>query len=435
MSLVMVLAMGATASATVGTSLDENGEAGAFSTDGSPESKSKILVLEKELTAYNPDGSTVNAPEITFNYAIAGATLPATDTTVTDNKNVTAPVKTGVGAPTITASISWANTETLTTSATGTANKKSIEVDFTGVDFGATGIYRYVISETVTDPEISGVTPGSSRTRYVDVYVRASEAFSTASDAGKWDIYGYTCFINNEAVITEANKAATPVKTTGFVAHDDGTTVTPADSYYTFNLTVSKTVTGDAYGAANNQFPFTVLFTNDTATKNFDIIGAATGTVTWTEPAAGTIAGASGVVSMKSGSSVTYTGIPCGTSVEVYETNTATGVTYKVQSTLTKGATAGTPVVDDAVSAGTAPTTAAAQGATKTVYQSTKVEVDTEKDKTSDSYTIAVENIFLTISPTGIVLRYAPYALVLIGGMLLLFLGWKFLRREQNEEA
>ena len=84
------------------TTLNDSGEAGAFTTPDKPNTQGKKLMLQKEFVVYNVDGSDVYAPTITYDYSIAAATV-ATGTTVTDSGNkhesgepVTAPVKEGV---------------------------------------------------------------------------------------------------------------------------------------------------------------------------------------------------------------------------------------------------------------------------------------------------------------------------------------------------
>ena len=440
--LVLVFAFAMSASAFASTPGLTDGEQGTFTLpDEGPTSQSKTLVLTKELKAYNPDEVTIKAPIIAYTYTVAEVTISADGATVTDKNNVTAPVKSGIlpnGG--ISATAGWTADDTISAAPGGASNTKEISLSFENVVFTGPGIYRYSVTEALADGTYAaaGVTAtDGSLTRFIDVYVRQSpNNYTDGSTAAQWDIYGYTCFYVNSDEITEDNKDTSPVKTNGFVSGTtDGSTALSADSYYTYNLTVSKTVTGDAYAEANTAFPFTILFTNSAITKTVDIDCAIEGTVTgWTDPAAAALSAGTtnGITNIKSGSSIKFIGIPCGTSFEVYETNTVTGVTYKVTSTLTP-ATAD-PVPDDAVVAGSAPTSAVTQGQ-KQAYQSTAVTVTPEADKAGENYAVDVVNEFVTISPTGVIVRYAPYALVLIGGIFLLLLGWKFLRRNEEEKA
>ena len=463
-SFMMLMAMGATVMAD--TTLEDNGEQGAFTSPDTPVSQDKTLVLNKELKAYNVDAETVKAPTIQYKYTIKAATVP-TGATVTDKEGnpthedgvqITVPVKAGVGQPTIANSgiVAWSNSDELSTNTNGLANYKDISIDFSNVVFQGAGVYRYEIDEELVDGytyPTSGVTETSDKTnghtRYIDVYVRPSTAetasstlipYVNGSDAKEWDIYGFTCFYNNSDEITEDNKTTSPVKTTGFVAGTDGTTTVDPDRYYTFNLTLKKIVENDGYGAANIAFPFTVIFTNSTIDKSIDVIGSViSNTVTeWTDPDPSAMTDGTnndlikGVVKIKNGGEIKYIGIPNGTSVEVYETNVATGVTYKVTSKLYTTASSSTTTTDESVVSGTAPNSAVAQAATKADKESTKVTFTTTADADNDNtYKVEITNKLLIISPTGVIVRYAPYALLLGAGAMLFILSRRWKKKEE----
>ncbi len=444
LAVTTVLAMSTTAFAA--TTLDTNGEQGAFATPDTPVSQSKTLVIEKELKVYNVNETTINAPDVMYTYTLQPATVPA-NASVTDNANkhagntaVTVPVKAGINHPTAwsTLSVSWSPSETVTAAPDGASNKKDLSLDFSGIVFTGAGIYRYELQESGSsgyDLVSSGITGTTgTRTRFIDVYVRpATTGYTDGSTAAEWDIYGFTCFYNNVETITDANKTTVPVKTTGFVTGtSDGTTTVEPDRYFTYNVMVSKTVVNDGYGAATVEFPFTVLFTNSAVTKQVDISSTVTGAADgFTDPAKAALSAetTNGILKLKSGASVKYIGIPCGTSVEAYETNVATGVTYKVDTAVD----AATPVTDNAVSWGTAPSAAVAQ-TTKAAYESTKATITPTVDtKDTVNHTIAVTNTLLTISPTGVVLRIAPYALILAAGIVLFLVARR--RKEDKEEV
>ena len=455
MALVMIFAM--TSVAMADTTLDANGEQGAFTDPDTPISQTaKTVVLSKCLVGYNATSTKVMAPDIKYAYRIDPATV--SELTVTDAANkhrpqhmVTAPVKAGVGAPSITANVAWTPAEELNTDTQangGAANKKDISIDFSNVVFSGAGVYRYKVTESLADGytyATSGVTKDANETqiRYVDVYVRPkSNGFTDGTTAAEWDIYGFTCFANNES-ITDGNKATVAVKTTGFVGLGNGTRADiEPDSYYTYDLLITKTVANDAYGAQHSDFPFTVIFTNTAITTQVDIIGSAndnskaTGFVNPDKQAFATVAGITdkaiaGIVTLKDGGTVTFVGIPSGTNAEVYETNDESGVTYTVSTTINNG----TAVVDSGVISGTTPDAPVAQSTTKAAYESTKATATTTANEYVDAaYDIQVTNTLETISPTGVILRYAPYMLILVGGALLLIFGWKLLRRMRKEE-
>lgn len=456
LAVVMVLAMSSTAFAATnlgdGSGTDGLGEKGVFTTKDTPTSiTDKTLRLEKEIKVYNLDEATIKAPTISYTYSIAPATV-ASGTTVTDSDKsgtihdtgvtVTVPVKAGVGTPVIASSgvVAWAATEDVIAGTDGVKNVKDISIDFSSVVFTGPGVYRYEITEALTTGyayNTSGVTEttapaAGAHTRFVDVYVRpAVSGYTNGSTAAEWDIYGFTCFYNN-ATITEADKGTAAVKTTGFVdGTTDGSTTFLADQYYTYNLTISKTVVNDGYGAATVSFPFTVLFTNSNVSAGTIVTNGATAPTGTDFPHNTSVdlttGNLKGVATLKSGQRIKYVGIPNGTSVEVFETNVATGVTYKVDTNKD-----GTTTTDNAVISGTAPTSAAHQ-ATKADYESTASNLTTTAGSDDDiAHSIAITNTLLLISPTGVTLRVAPYALMLCAGIALVLITR---RRENTEEA
>lgn len=425
------------------------GEVGGYAQADSPTVQNKTLILKKELTAYNLDETQIQAPTISYTYTIAPVepSFNVTDEASDHATGIgarTVPTKAGITAGvtltgTAVNTIAWTNTDTLTASATGTANYKDLKIDFSNVVFTGPGIYRYIITETAPNYAASGVTATTgTHTRYLDVYVKASNTFTNGSAASDWDIYGYVCMYDSEDVDPDGDTTTTgAMKTNGFVAGTNDDTEIKADSYYTFNVTVSKTVQNDNYAKATHAFPFTVIFTNADVTQSVDISSKTTGTTPdgFIDPAPAALSAGNtkGVVSIKDGASVKYIGIPNGTSVEVYETNDMTGVIYQVTTTLTPTGTA--PTTDNSVSWDDAPTVAVAQAAEKEAFQSTKATITTTPDVDDDNaYAVAVTNRLLTISPTGVSLRVAPYALMLCAGLLLVFFSRRRKAKAESED-
>lgn len=453
LALVMALAMSTTAFATSEPANLTNGEIGGFTSSDSPISQEKTIKIAKELTVYNKDETSINAPTVSYSYTVtagaAGVSITDATTDHTSGTAITVQTKAGVltglkvnNTSGATGTISWASTETVTAADGGAANLKYLNIGFSDVVFGAAGVYRYVITETPPAYAASGVTETTNTTnphvRYLDVYVRpATSGFTDGTHATDWDIYGYVCMLESEAITPDGDTTSTgAVKTNGFVAGTNDGTAYLADSYYTFNVTVSKTVSNDGYAAANHLFPFTVIFTNSAVTQDVDIIGPAASTdlTGWTNPASSALSAGNtkGIVNIKHDASVKYIGIPNGTSVEVYETNDVTGVTYLV-TTVTDGVTPGT--VDPAVTPGTTPTAAVAQASPKEAYQSTKATITTTADADDDTaHTVAVNNNLQVISPTGVVLRVAPYLLMLAAGIALLVIFLVKRKKHTDEE-
>lgn len=406
LALVLVLSLSAPAFAD-DTTLT-NGVAGT----NAGTALSKSVQIEKELVVYNQDEVTVAAPQITYTYTL---TQGSADMLITDSDNVKALTKAGP-LPSVTTATVVYNNEDINAAAAGESNKKTFSFDFSSVNFEAAGVYRYVITET-TDVEkaAAGITEGSiSNVRYLDVYVRDAKD----NESGR-QIYGYVLFsennpINGMADATE-NTVTNAVKTTGFVASNgpDGTTQLTADQYYTFNVTVSKTLVGDA-AKNNNQFPFTVVLTAGGITQNVLLKKAVTGTATQADLTAGTLSQTLEPTIAHNGS-VKYIGIPCGTTVQVSETNNVVGTTY-----------ASVYSVDNAASAGE-----------KNIYTN-EVSETAALNTTGDAadtvaHTVAFTNTLVLISPTGVVLRIAPYALMLSAGIVLFVLSRK--RKAAEEEA
>jgi len=439
---VLALGMSISAFAAAGDPAElTNGEVGGttFPKDD-PDTQSKKVILKKEITAYNYDESKVNAPTITYNYAItAGPAGTSITDEASDHKDgigaVTVATKAGVGNPTITESVSWTTGETLNASTDGTANEKDIIIDFSSVVFDGTGngagVYRYKITET---PAVganyakTGVTEGNTNhVRFLDVYVRASSTYTNGTLASDWDIYGYVCVDDS----TTGNTAITKdtAKTNGFVDADASETASTADKYYTYNLTISKTVENDAYAAATHKFPFTVIFTNSDIDQNILLKTTETGNVTDFEHVAGAPTW-SGHADLLSGGSIKYIGIPMGTDTEVYETNNMTGATYTVTTTRTNATT--DTATESAITDGSTITTTT-QADPKPAYQSTKTVINTTKDADDDLvHSVAITNTLVLISPTGVALRFAPYAVILAAGLALLFVSRR--RRADDEE-
>ena len=423
------------------------GKTGGFAEPDTPVSQNKAIKIAKELTAYNVDETTIKAPTISYTYTIAAGSA---DISITDaagdhqsgeavNRQTIAGETTGLkvnGTAGTSGVIAWTTEDNLTADKAGAANYKYLTIDFSGVVFGAPGIYRYEITEALTDGysySSSGVTQTTDathgHTRYLDVYVKPADGYTDGTTAADWDIYGYVCTCEEEEITAAGDTATTGAcKTNGFVAATNDSTEIKADSYYTFNVTVSKTLTGDNY-SGSHPFPVHVDFTNAEVTKNVLLMAETSGTVTDYAHTAAAASSLDGLAKIAHGGSIKYIGIPCGTTVDVYETNDVAGTTYT--ATLTVDGTAGTT---KSISSTATPTAFAAYA--EQVYNSNKGTVTTTADtvdNTDGHHTIAIANVLQLISPTGVVLRYAPYLLMLAAGAVL-FVIFAVRRRKHTED-
>ena len=419
---ILMLAVAGLAFADGETTLNEKGIVG----DDSGTALNKSLIIYKELTGFNPTGSDVHAPNITWNYSIAPieANDPGAGKTITDKDEVVAVVKAGIGEPSITPSVAWTSAETIKTAAGGNhSNQKPIIIGFSDINFTAAGVYRYLVTEALAPGfayNTSGVTDGTiTNTRYLDVYVRDARDGETGCQ-----IYGYVLFQTvpeaHTANDTSDSDVTAAVKTTGFVADTgaDGTNKVTADSYYTYNVTISKTLVGDS-AMNSNKFPFTVTFANGTIMKNIDITGTADGTATAGDPANGPI-NVTVNPGIAHGGTAVYTGIPVGTTVTVYETNNVTGTTYKSSVAITTAETSDTVPADKII-------------APQIVSNSAAVASTAPNTAAAGDKTIAFTNTLELISPTGVIVRIAPYVLMMAAGIALLAI-FLVKRRKHHEE-
>ena len=433
LALTLALSVSTWAMATSAADMSgESGKIGEFQSADTPDSaKADAVIIYKTIKAYNQTSTKVNAPTITYEYTIAPGTAGATvkdsdDTSIHANGNaVEVQVKAGPTGAKISGSpdgntytegeLALTPTVELDASAAGADNKYPLKVDLSGVTWSGAGVYRYVITESTTESakNLAGIAEGddtADNIRYLDVYVK------DGTTAGTYDIYGYVLFSELGNITAEDEDDAG--KTEGF----------EADDYYTFDLTISKELKGDN---ANNshQFPFNVDFTNNSVTaviglKQTTVEG---GGITANLPANAAVSSLDVAdLGLANGASVTYIGIPVGitaaTTVAVYETNDVTGTvygsTYKIDDVAPDGNYKQLTWVSD--NDANKSNTATLSGLTMNAHDS------------KSKHTIAFTNTLELISPTGVVLRIAPYALIMIAGIALFLISRR--RKTTKEE-
>ena len=390
------------------------------------------IPLTKTIVFFNQDGKDVYEPNISFSYAVAPDTsVPAygtdrtnNDPTITDSNYNVARVFSG---PTdgvtgsLTLSFQASNSVISNVPATGKEVTKSGNLTFDSTKFQHPGVYRYTITETVansTTPEAQGLearTNAYDSTRYLDVYVRNASG-------GGLEMYG--AVIYKKIGSTDANPekksitASTTGKTTGYepdVATTSGTADYTADHtvdrYTTYNVTVSKTVSG-SLGDKNNQFPFKFEIANSITGAKYSYQKGSNTAVATTDTTINSSLDTT--LTLKDGESFVIYGVPSNQTTDLTVTVTEKNNTYDTYKVKMLEGT-NTVFTETQVSAGNN-----AAGNAWTMKQ------------TGEMKTIAVTNTLTEISPTGYVSRFAPYALILVGGIVLLIIAMK--RKGHKEE-
>lgn len=397
-------------------------------TDGVDEGSNKAAVgtsitINKEIEVFNSGSATVYAPPITYTYTVTAASVTNGVQTVKDEDGVVGKVYAGdLDALTNTndqATVTFVNTNSVTaTTSGGVYFTNGFTLNFDPDEYEHSGVYRYVITQTTGG--FTGVTLSGDNVRYLDVYVR----LATTSDSASTDyvIYGYVLSKADSAAFNVddsdiSNRDAT-IKTNGFVhtgATNAGTDSSlTVDRYNTYNATITKNVTG-AFGDKGHEFPFAFTLTSaangarvSASTTGSNLTGFTSGTA---EIASGTLAG---TVELSDTKSVTISGIPNTSTLSVTETNDTYDI-YKVSTTSTNS------VATDLTA------TAKDQNETATLSGIAPSAL------TSD-VAVTFTNLLDTVSPTGLMLRIAPFAVLLAAGSVFIFIAQKA-REDENESA
>ena len=185
----------------------------------------------------------VNGTTTTFTTEITGGAVPNWTATyaVSAGEAVTSGGYETVHAGPNPESVTLTNNSTTGTGGTvtfvaGGASSFTVTVNFSAVSFSEPGVYRYVITQTPA--EKLGVTPDTSATRILDVYVQDNN--------GALEIQSYDFLLST-------------AKSTGFT-----------NTYAVQDLTVSKAVSG-TQASRDKYFEFTVVVTGLTGTDEFAV--------------------------------------------------------------------------------------------------------------------------------------------------------------------
>ena len=309
--------------------------------------------------------------------------------------------------------------------------RDGVKIGFKPAAFATPGVYRFVVTEGAAaganreDVEAMKVTvDGAAKSyqtqRFLDVYVRLKEGSTT----GEKEIYGYVLHSGDTQVTSNATgNKHTGDKNSGFDGDKGkgGKKDTPQGytRYTPRKLKVDKKISGMI--DKNNLFPFTVnLFHNKAGAVNFDnadlqVKVKMPGATAYTVKKASEIPGLG--AKLKDGQSLEIIGLPKTTTYNVKENNN-TALTIKSDVRFSEDVAHDVPDTAAVTTEIVAPThDSTERGGDKSLVQ-------------KDSH-VAYHNHIDEITPTGVVLTVAPYAMMLaVAGSM----GFMFFNRKKEEE-
>lgn len=399
----------------------------------------KDIVIHNEEKLNGEYVTQVYGPSITYEYEIAPA-QGAELSTITDANGKTVTAKKG---PDNGVKMQEGNkTAVFTSKVIKLTNGVGTDTDSVGLkvdpdSFTGAGVYRYKITEKDSggarkNASITRDETKYSAERYLDVYVK--------NGTDGLEITGYVMFHKGNSETTPmvingtTENNTTGNKTDGYDSDDQtnessssGTsTQDMADHYYTYNYDVTKEITG-ALADKTHQFPFTVNTSQpegSTAGKTFYVTknetaiddDASTGTITQDVSQ-----------NLADGETLYLIGLAANTSITKVMEENDTADTYK--------SVAENPLVQSKSVAANATFgfDSTAADATVTPYALTNYAEDTNSKPTANSAITDTKftNSLEDISPTGVVLTVAPYAIML--GIAVFFVA-VFIRNKKKDE-
>jgi len=415
----LIMTMGVTATVFADPADLTNGKAGELYTSENEGAKvDNTVSIDKQIVIFNTtDNTDVHNPNIAYNYTINGA---GGDFLITDGDGDQGKIYTGIttALDSATKSVTFSSADTTEAGTKGAVAEKSFEVTFNPDAFTHAGIFRYVISEAdnSTGRTAAGIArKGTDVDRILDVYVRV-DSNDDDGDTSKTDfvIYGYVLMTANSSVkASNLEDGDESMKTNGFLPDYNAETgvVTKGDYYNTYNLQVKKAVKG-TLADKNEDFPFGIALSNAaiTAQPVVELAGQATGLAAFAVD--GTLSVGNGAsdstLKLKDTEFVTITGIPAEITSTVTEYNSSYDI-YKPN------------ITDTAVTGGTATYTSAnvQPGGTAVISAVTGTNTSTTNALIAGDLVLTVTNEIEIVSPTGIVMRFAPYVLIVAAGIIL----------------
>lgn len=461
LALVMVLAIGSTALADTNNTWKGSDDGTGLATTNI--AGTTTIPLNKTLIFINKNESPVHEPNITYTYAVASQDPGEAKVTDADNDSikVTAGPTGGVyfddtTDPTNKASeIIFSSNNTVATKEKGNEIQKSTNMSVDITKFNHAGVYRYKITETAS-PDVAAVgierdATDYDNTRYLDVYIGRKVTGGTGTATDPY-VYSDTELEMKGAVIyktvetDDSKKGKDPIdkdfeKTTGFEPGTNGTpgttdytNDTTVDRYTTYDFTVKKTVAG-SMSDTKNEFPFYVSVTNTIDGAKFDYTADATETFVGATNASGVVTltaanftigetGNSSSLALKHNDFIKLVGVPsnldAATPLKVtVQENNNTPDEYTLTVEAKNGGALTTNPADGKL----------AKDATGAMAAAFDVKANDDKEQT-----ITFTNTIAEISPTGVVLRFAPYA-IMLGAGVALFIILKVRKNKAVEEA
>lgn len=365
-----------------------------------------------------------NIPDTTFTYSIANGAAVNADGSQTGVMKIYAGVTGGV---------TIANTDGKVPFSKNSEKTAYLNLTVVPGAFTHAGVYRYALTQTALSTEqisvgfdSEAVATGGAVTKYVDVYVENADSGFKVTNVVLFDPLKEDLKIEGEKVNYADSTKTDRFKNT-FGTDPDTTDTT--EEYDNYTVTITKKVTGGS-GDKTYEFPFTIGLsyteneTDDSATTltgmkvGVEAVGNATlptGVTTMT-------IGDSALNGFKlaDGQSIKLTHVPKDVLVAVKE-----GVDAAEQYTITY--TAANFASGDATNAAIS-----AVSGTDTYVDAGTVVVNKKTD--AKAATITYTNNRDAISPTGVVLRIAPYA-IMLGAGVVLFIILKSRKNKAVEEA
>ena len=385
--------------------------------------------IPKDIVIYNTAGSVVYEPNITYTYRVDSG--PAGKTVIDKDEN-SAVTKAGseggllikgngdeatagttatliFGRTETNAANTESNLENVAVTAEGVKKvTKQLTVSFDITKFTVPGIYRYKLTESSEGYGISGVTKGdASDVRYLDVYVKWK------ADGTGLEVYGLTMFTKDEDITYKED--ATGFKLTGYDVDSDEATKTEAnnvgvDTYHTYNVTVRKNVDG-LLGDKTHEFPFAITLNEATATAaefyttstSNDYVN---NSLVFNDNKLEVNTNYGNALTLKNNDSVTFVGLPATTTILVGEKNDTTDK-YTLVAKDNNGVADTTLIAKTTVNA----------NATQAM---TNAQTNINNEGKLATNTITFTNTLNQVSPTGLVIRFAPYIIMLGAAIVLL---------------